>query len=273
MKNIILIFLTVVAIGCNDMQKTAMNVIREPAATEAPAETQPVATEKTYSQHDVNQDGTVDNTDLGLVSAALGQRNPSNPRLDVDGSGSVDGLDLILVSKHLDDAAPTADKELTPEEPTPENSTGITDIFTDIDLPPESTIPKGTDVLDTDRVFHYTTETFLEETRTWGGIVIEVGENPLENEGVLAFFQETKAWAEEFCGKSSYSSAPDLHIYFNSRAEREAFKNSLPGGWAKNASDDEPWWYIHVENTVIIDSRDVYYTVLFNATSPCAFRN
>ena len=113
MKNIILIFLAVVAIGCNDMQKTAMNVISEPAATEAPAETQPVATEKTYSQYDVNQDGTVDNTDLGLVSVAIGQRNPSNPRLDVDGNGTVSGSDLILVSQNLDDTAPPT------EEPAP----------------------------------------------------------------------------------------------------------------------------------------------------------
>ena len=34
MKNLTLILLAVVAIGCDDMQKTAMNVIREPAATE-----------------------------------------------------------------------------------------------------------------------------------------------------------------------------------------------------------------------------------------------
>ena len=45
MRNLILILLAVVAIGCDDMQKTAMNVIREPAATEEPApvvETQPL---------------------------------------------------------------------------------------------------------------------------------------------------------------------------------------------------------------------------------------
>ena len=34
MKNLTLILLAVVAIGCDDMQKTTMNVIREPAATE-----------------------------------------------------------------------------------------------------------------------------------------------------------------------------------------------------------------------------------------------
>ena len=230
-----------------------------------------------YAQYDVNQDGKVDNVDLTLISAALGQKQPTNPRLDVDGSGVVDASDIILVSKNYDDAAPSAEEltqeEMNAEEPTPEAGTGIADIFADINLPSEPTIPEGADVLDTDRVFHYTTETFLEQTQTWGGIVIEAGENPLENEGVLAFFQETKAWAEEFCGKPSYSSAPDLHIYSNSRAEREAFKDSLPGGWTKNPSDDDPWWYIHVENTLIVDSTDVYYTMLFNATDPCVFRN
>ena len=131
MKNIILIFLAVVAIGCNDMQKTAMNVIREPAATEAPAEAEPVATEKTYSQYDVNQDGSVDHTDLGLVSAALGQRNPSNPKLDVDGNGTVSGSDLILVSQNLDATAPPA------EEPTPVASQPLEITFENVfDLTP-----------------------------------------------------------------------------------------------------------------------------------------
>ena len=131
MKNIILIFLAVVTIGCNDMQKTAMNVIREPAVTEAPAEKQPVATEKTYSQYDVNQDGTVDHTDLGLVSAALGQRNPSNPRLDVDGNGTVSGSDLILVSQNLDATVPPD------EEPTPVASQPLEITFENaFDLPP-----------------------------------------------------------------------------------------------------------------------------------------
>lgn len=37
MRNLILILLAVVAIGCNDMRKPAMNVISEPLATKAPA--------------------------------------------------------------------------------------------------------------------------------------------------------------------------------------------------------------------------------------------
>ena len=113
MKNIILIFLAVVTIGCNDMQKTAMNVIREPTATDTTVADLPTQETVTYSQYDVNQDGAIDNTDLTLVSVALGQTNPDNPRLDINGNGSIDGQDIILVSQHLGDTGINA-KEPTP---------------------------------------------------------------------------------------------------------------------------------------------------------------
>ena len=85
-----------------------VSIIAEPA--------EPVPTTQdtnVYSQYDVNQDGTVDQTDLALVSAALGQSPPTNRKLDVDGNGTVSGSDIILVSKHLDATAPPT------EEPTP----------------------------------------------------------------------------------------------------------------------------------------------------------
>ena len=113
MKNIILIFLAVVAIGCNDMQKTAMNVISEPAATD----NLPTQETGTYSQYDVNQDGAIDNTDLTLVSVALGQTNPDNPRLDINGNGSIDGQDILLVSQHLGDTGINAKEPTSVVEP------------------------------------------------------------------------------------------------------------------------------------------------------------
>lgn len=70
-----------------------------------------VGEEPVYTQYDVNQDGKVDNTDLGLIAAALGENPPINPRVDVDGSGTVDGNDLLLVIENFDessDAAPSA---------------------------------------------------------------------------------------------------------------------------------------------------------------------
>ena len=65
-----------------------------------------------YSQYDINQDGIVDNTDLTLVSAAIGQRQPANPRLDVDGSGTVDGADIILVSNNFGELVSDTEQDL-----------------------------------------------------------------------------------------------------------------------------------------------------------------
>ena len=103
-----------------------VSIIAEPA--------EPVPTTQdtnVYSQYDVNRDGTVDQTDLALVSAALGQSPPTNPRLDVDGNGTVSGSDLILVSQNLDATVPPD------EEPTPVASQPLEITFENaFDLPP-----------------------------------------------------------------------------------------------------------------------------------------
>ena len=103
-----------------------VSIIPEPA--------EPVPTTQdtnVYSQYDVNRDGTVDHTDLALVSAALGESPPTNRKLDVDGNGTVSGSDIILVSKHLDATAPPA------EEPTPVASQPLEITFENaFDLPP-----------------------------------------------------------------------------------------------------------------------------------------
>ena len=60
-----------------------------------------------HAKYDVNKDGTVDNTDAGLVIDALGT---SNARYDVNGDGAVDFLDVVLVFDNRDDnvaGAPT----------------------------------------------------------------------------------------------------------------------------------------------------------------------
>ena len=109
-----LILLSVVALtSCDEGRQMAGDIINEPVATEPVMPDLGTQVAVTYSVYDVNEDGAVDSTDLSLVSAALGQANPDNPRLDVDGNGSVDGGDIILVSNHLGDTSvPT-------EEPTP----------------------------------------------------------------------------------------------------------------------------------------------------------
>ena len=54
------------------------------------------------SKYDVNNDGSVDNTDASLVAAAM---NTSNTRYDVNGDGTVNFLDLLLVFDNRDPGA------------------------------------------------------------------------------------------------------------------------------------------------------------------------
>ena len=74
-------------------------------------------TSATRSTSDINVDGKVNNTDLMLVAAALGQNPPVNPRVDVNGDGTVNAADLIIVISDLDDAvnpaAPVIGSKLT----------------------------------------------------------------------------------------------------------------------------------------------------------------
>ena len=59
------------------------------------------APEPVFSVYDVNEDGVTDAMDAQLVTAALGQKPPENPRTDVNSDGVVDGKDLALVAEHL----------------------------------------------------------------------------------------------------------------------------------------------------------------------------
>ena len=54
------------------------------------------------AKYDVNSDGSVDNTDAGLVADAMGT---SNARYDVNGDGTVNFLDLLLVFDNRDAGA------------------------------------------------------------------------------------------------------------------------------------------------------------------------
>ena len=57
-----------------------------------------------YPPWDVNEDGTVDEDDSALVTAALGQTGAdiADPRTDINGDGTVDNADLTLVTDNLD---------------------------------------------------------------------------------------------------------------------------------------------------------------------------
>ena len=60
-----------------------------------------------YPPWDVNEDGSVSDTDSALVTAAIGQMgdNIANARTDVDSDGDVDAGDLLLVTDNIDEPA------------------------------------------------------------------------------------------------------------------------------------------------------------------------
>ena len=62
-----------------------------------------VNVELDYPPWDVNEDGSVDETDSALVTAALGQTGDGimDPRTDVNGDGTVDQNDLTLVTSNI----------------------------------------------------------------------------------------------------------------------------------------------------------------------------
>ena len=79
---------------------------------------------------DVNEDGVTDAGDLLLVTAALGQKPPENPRTDVNGDGVVDGKDAALVAEHLGEGeAPAAPSSVGTADLTPETIMQALDIL------------------------------------------------------------------------------------------------------------------------------------------------
>ena len=70
---------------------------------------------------DVNEDGVTDADDLLMVTVALRQDSPENPRTDVNGDGVVDGKDAALVAEHLGEGeAPAAPSSVLPVDLTAE---------------------------------------------------------------------------------------------------------------------------------------------------------
>ena len=112
-----------------------------------------------YSLYDVNLDGKVDNTDLELVSAAIGQRQPTNPRLDIDRNGIIDGQDIILVSDNFSETTiDTAEQDIVIQE---------------VPQPPQKTL----DTIDTYLALKPTTDentiTPINRSNDWGPYVTQ----------------------------------------------------------------------------------------------------
>ena len=77
-------------------------VLSNSIATPTAAATTTTTTTASNAKYDVNSDGSVDNTDAGLVADAMGT---SNARYDVNGDGTVNFLDLLLVFDNRDPGA------------------------------------------------------------------------------------------------------------------------------------------------------------------------
>ena len=98
-----------VDIGPYEYGGTPVVTIQDPIAPDdPPTVAEPEAPAQPYPAWDVNEDGKTDITDLTLVAAALGTRDPENPRLDVNGDGIVAIQDLILVATHLGETTAAA---------------------------------------------------------------------------------------------------------------------------------------------------------------------
>ena len=71
-----------------------------------------------YPPWDVNKDGRVNATDSSIVKAALGQSGDGivNPRTDINGDGTVDNSDLRLVTNNFDDEVERAAPSIVGED-------------------------------------------------------------------------------------------------------------------------------------------------------------
>ena len=268
MRRFYLILLVCVAVlGCGQEQqmfKPVMTaVVDEPASEELPKSPEM----PTYSQYDVNFDGSVDNTDLRLVTLAMDETSPANPRLDVDGNGIVDRIDLELIYENID----PQDREPIEEKPPLE----IPFDLSDVEFPPIGSVPAGVEILDTDEVFHFTAEGFAKETENWLG-TFDTAAEATKAEPVVEFFESVKASLAD-CGDGDVSFLPEVYILFTSRTEREKFKQALPGGFITTVHEYPPesdkrwknWWQISVEPVLIVDSKDAYFGVGVYPNNPC----
>lgn len=212
MKHLLCIFVMIVVVftACDQGSEMLKPVIQEVMADDTPVV--PTAEDTTvYSQYDVNQDGNVDNTDLTLISTAIGQKQPTNPRLDVDGNGIVDGADIILVSNNSDGLTPdTEDTSIpeivfNPEPPTREESA---------DFQP----------LDTDRVFHE------EADYLTNALIFDDAISASQDMRVKDIFTGFEDWIREWCGKAVQEIQDSQSgILFTNRQARVNFLLALPG--------------------------------------------
>ena len=164
-----------------------------------------------------------------------------------------------------------------PDEPLPEETPlEIPVDFTDIDLPPEPTIPEDANILETDHVWHVTTQTFEQiksdyDLNNITHLEIESAVDAVKDERVIDFFTEVKQWAQDNCDNPPpFLPDFDMHIYFTSREEQQTFIDALPGDYSTwDNRKDKAWWYIATQ-VGVVDSTHVHYVLdVSNNISPC----
>ena len=272
--------IVVAFMGCDQEHRMIKPVIEEIMTDDVPVVDTTQGT-PLYSQYDVNQDGKIDRTDLDMVSAALGERQPAHPRTDVDGNGIVDGSDIILVAENFDE---TVIDEVEDEAP------ALTIDFGDLAKRP--TIPEGADILEGEKIEYYAS---LEEVKF--GRIYDSPYLAANSEAMKSLISRSKEWAIEACGLVE-TGARKKHenvgfnvlagFGFKTRQERETFKTALPGRWIieadatndhrtlNNPKDLEAFWLIAESVVVIgevIGEEEVYYffVLMPNAYNPCLY--
>ena len=172
--------------------------------------------------------------------------------------------------------APVASEVSTRDEPTTDTNveSPVADIFADIELPPEPTIPSDANLLESDNVFHTTDEEIkMVNEEYWTVVITKTANDANLNEDVINFFIEVREYAEKYCGALEGSQPPEISIYFQDRKERSIFIDSLTGGSTTELREmNENWWYINLA-VGIVDSKDTYYTLHITANqNPCVYR-
>ena len=239
----LIVILCILMLGCDQSQK-----MLEPVAETILAPTPEISVEP-KNKFDVNSDGVVDNTDLNIVSAAIGEDKPA---YDFNDNGVVDGGDLILLDSNFSGVSqdPTEIAEDTLEIPVD---------FSHIEPP---TIPESADITHLDHVAHYDDLSEAVALKNPHNFVFETARDAVSDDNIIGYFETLKAWAEEQCGGKNWGESPALAIFFTSREERDKFYDALPGGW--------DFWN-RFDGVLVIGSKDVYYYSSLRPTDACKF--
>ncbi len=175
---------------------------------------------------DVNQDGTVNVSDLVLVARSLGSRAPANPRVDVNSDGQVNVSDLVLVARHLGETPGTG--TVTPPaivtQPTPPKG---------MVLIPAGTFQMGSNFAD-------------EEAEDWNADWFR-DEQPVHTVHLDAFYMDvyevTNAQFKAFVDANPQWQKDNIDAKFHDNTYLKLWSgNNYPSGEANHPVTSVPWY-------------------------------